>query len=403
MCSRRMRSGLRGSGGRSVRSMPRTPRLRCEDMTADNDLTRPLGLTRERRRFGGRIALAVAGMLFLGIIAGAGTFAWLQFSPLGEAPGVVTVTAVDRTIETGSTVEDVYSGLVEVRPDGGLSDIRGVVIHDPSEKRSVELAALPEAGLIEPGAYGPLPKVSPTGLRPLDAYARPLTSQGRADRIAIIIGGVGISAQTTTSAMRDLPGEVTLALAPYGDSLDATVREARAIGHELLLQVPMEPFNYPSNDPGPQTLTVAASDAVNIDNLHWAMAQATNYIGVVNYLGARFTTERAALDPIVSEIGRRGLVYVDDGSSARSAAAEAARGVTPFLRADVVLDADLTAAAIDARLEQLQAIARERGFAIAIGTAFPITIDRVAAFARGAEARGIELVPLSALALAGRG
>lgn len=374
-------------------------------MTADEDLTRPLGFTRERRRFGRRIALAAVGLVVVAALAGGGTYAWMTLEPFGTDSGVVTVTAVDRTVETGTTApaDDTYTGLVEIRPEAELSDIRGVVIHDPSEPQTLDLASLPEPGLIEPGAYGPLPRVAPSGLRPLDAYARPLTSRGRADRIAIIIGGVGINAQTTTSAIRDLPGEVTLALAPYGNDLPETVRHAREVGHELLLQVPMEPFNYPSNDPGPQTLTVASSDAVNLDHLHWLMAQATSYIGVVNYLGARFTNDRAALDPVVAEIGRRGLLYVDDGSSARSTAAEAARGVTPFLRADVVLDADLTAAAIDARLEQLQTIARERGYAIAIGTAFPITVDRVAAFVRAAESRGIELVPLSALALAGRG
>jgi len=374
-------------------------------MTADEDLTRPLGLTRERKRFGRRVALATAGLVAVAVIAGAGTYAWMTLEPFGSETGVVTVTAVDRTVETGTpaATDESYSGLVEVRPEGELSDIRGVVIHDPSKPQTLDLASLPDPGLIEQGAYGPLPRVAPSGLRPLDAFARPLTSRGRADRIAIVIGGVGINAQTTASAIRDLPGEVTLALAPYGKDLHATVRQAREVGHELLLQVPMEPFNYPSNDPGPQTLTVASSDAVNLDHLHWLMAQATSYIGVVNYLGARFTNDRAALDPVVAEIGRRGLLYVDDGSSARSAAAEASRGVTPFLRADVVLDADLTAAVIDARLEQLQTIARERGYAIAIGTAFPMTIDRVAAFARAAEARGIELVPLSALALSGRG
>ena len=32
------------------------------------------------------------------------------------------------------------------------------------------------------------------------------------------------------------------------------VARAREAGHEVLLEVPMEPFDYPDNDPGPQTL-----------------------------------------------------------------------------------------------------------------------------------------------------
>ena len=123
----------------------------------------------------------------------------------------------------------------------------------------------------------------------------------------------------------------------------------------------------------------------------------TNYVGVVNYMGARFTGEADALAPVIKEIGERGLLYLDDGSSARSKAAEIAGTTTPFLRADIVLDADLSAAAIDDRLRQLLAIARERGFAIGTATAFPVTIERVNAFAKAATDKGVAIVPVTAI------
>jgi polysaccharide deacetylase 2 family uncharacterized protein YibQ len=101
---------------------------------------------------------------------------------------------------------------------------------------------------------------------------------------------------------------------------------------------------------------------------------------------------------VLAEIGRRGLLYLDDGSSPRSRAAEVAGGVLPFVRADMVLDADLNAAAIDQRFRQLQAIARERGFAVATATAFPVSVERIVAFVRAAAGRGVQIVPVSALA-----
>jgi polysaccharide deacetylase 2 family uncharacterized protein YibQ len=91
------------------------------------------------------------------------------------------------------------------------------------------------------------------------------------------------------------------------------------------------------------------------------------------------------------------LLYLDDGSSLRSKAADIAGSGMPFLRADLVLDADLSADAIDANLKQLKAIARDRGYAIATATAFPVTLDRVAAFAAAAAQNGIDLVPVTAL------
>jgi hypothetical protein len=288
-------------------------------------------------------------------------------------------------------------GLIELAPTGSLSDLDRVVIHDPADAPSVELAALPDSSLVEDSEDGFLPRISDDGLRPLDAYARPSNADPAGPRIAIVVGGIGIDPAGTKAAIATLPGSVTLAFAPYGEDLDGAVAAARGSGHEILLQIPLEPYNYPATDPGPNTLTVKAEPAENLARLRWFLGRLTNYVGVVNYMGARFTSENAALAPVMEEIGGRGLLYLDDGSSARSKAAAVAGSAVPFLRADMVLDADLNAAAIDARLRQLQAIARERGYAVATATAFPVSIERIAAFVRAAEDRGIFIVPVSAL------
>ena len=216
-------------------------------------------------------------------------------------------------------------------------------------------------------------------------------------RVAIVIGGIGIAEEGTAAALDDLPGEVTLAFAPDANGLPRTLAKARQAGHEVLLQVPLEPYGYPDVDPGPHTLTTKASAADNLDSLYWLMSRLTSYVGVVNYMGARFTSEPTAMAPLLSELRKRGLLYLDDGSSPRTGAKVTSPGGGATLRADVVLDADTTPAAIDARLDQLAAIAHERGSAIATGSAFPVTIDRVAAFAKAAADRGIALVPITAL------
>ena len=116
----------------------------------------------------------------------------------------------------------------------------------------------------------------------------------RTDRaIAIVIGGLGVSAAVTQQAMEKLPGPVTFAFSPYGTDVDRLVDQcARADGHEVLLQAPMEPFDYPDNDPGPQTLLTSLSPDQNLDRLYWLMSRFQGYVGVANYMGARFTSER---------------------------------------------------------------------------------------------------------------
>ena len=368
-----------------------------------DDLTKPLGLSPPRRPRGRlRWPAIAAAAIVVAVAAGGVAAGWWLLHPAPSGP--TATAAIDqkpaaKPATTPPPASD-KATLTEVKPTGSLSDVGKVVIHDPSQPATLSLSSVPVAALIENGPYGPLPRVGADGTRPLDAYARPPEAAKGAARVAIVIGGVGIDADGSRQAIA-LPGPVTLALAPYGPALKATMAEARAGGHELLLQIPLEPFNYPSNDPGPYTLTVNATAAKNLDRLHWLMSRVTNYVGVVNYLGARFTGEADAMKPVLADIGKRGLLYLDDGSSARSRAVELA-GDTPVLRADVVLDADLTPAAIDRQLDQLRAIARQRGYAIATGSAFSATIDRVAAFAQAAADRGVTIVPLSSLVTAGR-
>jgi len=69
--------------------------------------------------------------------------------------------------------------------------------------------------------------------------------------VALIIGGLGLNAATTRQAIESLPPEVTLSFVPYADGLQGWIDMARAAGHEVMLEAPMEPADYPSNDPGP--------------------------------------------------------------------------------------------------------------------------------------------------------
>lgn len=128
------------------------------------------------------------------------------------------------------------------------------------------------------------------------------------------------------------------------------------------------------------------------------LSRIQGYVGVTNYMGARFTAAQQAFSPILQDIGKRGLLYLDDGSSPRSVAAQSAQAAkAPFLKADLVVDAAPGWAEIDAALARLEALAADHGFAIGTATALPVSIERIARWAKAAQARGIRIVPLSAI------
>lgn len=297
--------------------------------------------------------------------------------------------------EVGAGEPDMADGRIS---EGGP---KVIVIRDPGEEtvgQPVQVAHLPDENAIEESRWGELPIRSADGRRPMDIYARPWSHAG-GKRIAVVIGGLGLSQSGTLHALEKLPPEVTLAFAPQGNSLTRWMRRARKEGHELLVQVPMEPFGYPNNDPGPQTLTVEASADDNLDNLRWALGQITNYTGVVNYLGGRLARSPQAMTPILREVGERGLLYFNDGTGGGEDLGALASALdVPYVSGNVAIDATQDPAAIRERLQELEKLADINGYAIGSGSALEVTVDTVATWANEAKKRGFEIVGVSALA-----
>ena len=386
---------------------------------ASDELTRPLGLDPPRPPLrllripksvliGAALTTIGAGSIYLAIPADPLAGVPHAIAPIVTAPvrpeppqaGLAHIHTVPTEVarRMGSDVESA-SGVSVVRGDG-TSAPEALIITIPDDPGTIRLNPAPDGRLIEQSRHGLLPKVGRDGARPAAVYARPAGALPGGvkpvARIALVVGGLGLSEAATADALAKLPRAATLAFAPYGRDLEAQVARARGRGHEVLLQVPMEPFDYPANDPGPHTLTAAARPHDNLDKLHWLMARFSGYVGIVNFMGAKITADEAALGPLMREIAARGLGFIDDGSSPRSLAAKVALAAkTPTARADIVLDAVARADAVDRELARLEALAKERGYALASASALPVTLERVARWAKELEGKGILLVPAS--------
>jgi polysaccharide deacetylase 2 family uncharacterized protein YibQ len=265
-------------------------------------------------------------------------------------------------------------------------------------------AAGGDAALVERGATGPLPRIAADGRKPWQAYARPFDRTTRKPRIAIVVAGLGPSAAQTDAAISKLPGAVTLAFSPYTSGLPGWVAKARAAEHEIILEVPMEPVDFPREDPGPYSLLTTRTPRQNLDRLEWVMSRATGYVGLTNFMGSRFTAAPDALRPILEVVKGRGLLLLETRVSKQSAIAAVADGFAlPRAADDRNFDGDLSRAGIDQALADLEQIARRTDTAIGIGSAYPITLERLAAWTETVAGKGLVLAPVSAMVTATEG
>lgn len=261
------------------------------------------------------------------------------------------------------------------------------------------LAKAPVPGFFERTPAGDLPKISADGRTPAQVYARPFAAQVATPRVSLIMGGLGLNQKHTLSAINELPPEVTLSFVPYANDLQTWINRARAAGHEVLLELPMEAYDYPNVDTGPHTLLTSAKPEENLRRLNLLMGKASGYYGVTNYQGAKFATDARAAEPVLKALKDRGLVFMHDGSASRSVLPETASGAgLAFSVADRIVDAEPSADAIDRELLQIEALASQNGKAVGVGYAYPVTIEQFRVWTAGLKAKGYQLSPASSAA-----
>jgi polysaccharide deacetylase 2 family uncharacterized protein YibQ len=389
---------------------------------AADDLSAPLGQApaRKKRRyrlpFTALQALAVLLGLFIAAFAGFAIFnenplggepvARIALGPLSAEKSASPAAPVAKPQDAAKQPPAAASKTITII-DGSSGARQDVVVGDGSEQAEPNVAPSPMVGinqrLLEKSRYGLIPVVA-DGLKPVTAYAGGTDAdRARAAKmpsIALVISGLGVGAAKTTDAIMKLPPAVTLAFTPYGSDPGKLVERARVQRHEILLQIPMEPFDYPDNDPGPQTLLTTLGAEQNLDRLFWHLSRFQGYAGIANFMGGRFVVADAAMQPIIREAAKRGLGYLDDGSAPRTVSAALAEGQgLPFAKGDLSIDAVPTPAEIDRALAKLESLAKERGSAVGIASALPVSIERIGAWTKTLESRGIMLVPLTTVML----
>jgi polysaccharide deacetylase 2 family uncharacterized protein YibQ len=216
--------------------------------------------------------------------------------------------------------------------------------------------------------------------------------------ISIIMTDLGVSEAASSRAFDDLPPQVALAFSPYSQRVASLVEKAVAAKRETLMLLPMEPANYPHDDPGPRALLTRVALKENNDNLNWILRDAKGITGAMNFMGSSFMSDPKSLLPVFQTLRQRGAMFVENPAPAGPLGLEAAMNAElPYITADIRIDEEATELQVKQQLHNLETLARKRGYALGIAQPYPLSFTILKSWAESLSQRGITLVPLSSI------
>jgi len=305
------------------------------------------------------------------------------FAPPKGAPSLNTIAQSDKGPAASAVVPSVTQASFVAVPELAAAQ---------------PLSKVPDPALVETRDDGVLPIIGKDGRMPWKIYSRPYKADPR-PRIAVIVTGLGLSRVATQIAITRLPADVTLAFDPYAPGLEDWAAAARQAGHELLLSLPLEPTSFPVRDPGPRALMTTVDSKENLRRLEFLLGQMPGYVGVVTIMGSKFTQDAEQLKPVLDYIKGRGLMFMDGGSTSKSVAHKVATQIgLPRVLNNLVLDRTPSRAAIDKRLAEAEKIARTNSVAVVTAAPYPISLERIAAWAKTLAKKKLALAPVSSMA-----
>lgn len=268
-----------------------------------------------------------------------------------------------------------------------------------SPNNAASLAEAPNPALTEWGPYGALPIIAADGTKPWQYYARPAEKPAKGKpRVAILLTNVGMNRNASEQAQA-LPASISLSISPYAANASSWAKALRSVGHEIMLDWPMETASYPAEDPGLYALLGSDTPEQTEKKLSQTLAQAEGVIGLYAPANEKLSDHAEVLKPALQQLSARGQLVVYGHKDDKTPLTQALSTVPlPVLRADVVLDRERSAEAINAQLESLMAVAAQQGHALGVAQASPLMLKQLKEWIPTLAQKGMVLVPVSALA-----
>jgi len=212
--------------------------------------------------------------------------------------------------------------------------------------------------------------------------------------IVLILDDVGFEHQPIDEAMRIDPN-VNFSILPNGSEARTFAERLNARGFELLCHLPMEPIDYPKQQPGANAIFTSMSDAEIAATTRRNVESVPNARGVNNHMGSRATLDSRVMRDVLKALPKD-LYFIDSKTSGGSIAGRMAKEMNiPTASRNVFLDDVQSERAVRRQVEMLSSIAEERGVAVGIGHPYAVTIRVLNELAPSLRARGFRFVRAS--------
>jgi polysaccharide deacetylase 2 family uncharacterized protein YibQ len=218
-----------------------------------------------------------------------------------------------------------------------------------------------------------------------------------AGKVAIVIDDLGHSLDIAEKLMR-LDAPIAFSILPGRRYSKLIASQANKSNHEVMLHLPMEPKNYPGENPGLGAL-ISKMNSDELENQLIKNLDAIPFItGTNNHMGSKLTENDEIMQLVMSKIKKRNLFFLDSRTSPNTVAYKIAReyGIKAAKR-NIFLDNEDDLDLISQQIIKLGDAAIKKGSAIGIGHPGKNTLIALQNTLPKLKERGIKIVPISQL------
>lgn len=157
-------------------------------------------------------------------------------------------------------------------------------------------------------------------------------------KVAIIIDDLGSNLKVIHELLA-IDAPIAFSILPYGSHSADMAEIAHRAGREVILHLPMEPHNFPEENPGEGALFLQMDDGELVKQIEMDLEAIPHIRGVNNHMGSRFMENEAKLSVIMQRIKEKKLFFVDSMTTTHSTGQHVAEKLrVPFAVRKIFID-----------------------------------------------------------------